>query len=118
VRRLSVCLILTCLLAATVFAAAPPGPPVKKLIDDLGDEDDRVWQDAQKRLEGVGEDVCPALRRASKSHVDPDVRLRAEILAEKIRQKLHDEQVLRVRAAALAKKIQQKVLLLDQKLRK
>jgi WD40 repeat protein len=91
VRRLSVCLVLTCLLAAGTFAAAPPGPPVQKLIDDLGDDDIDVRQSAEKKLAALGEDVLPALIRAQRSHEDADVRLRATLLVKTIERKVYGD---------------------------
>src|SRR5262249_23239402 len=76
-----------CLCAALAPGAAPPSPSsataaVARLIDQLGEEDTRPA--AEKRLRALGEDVLPALEEATKSHSDPDVRLRAAVLASAI----------------------------------
>src|SRR5262249_24047873 len=81
------------LLCATfAHAAAPPAKaPAEWLawIDDLGDEQKR--DAAVKKLEALGEDVLPALRRAGREHADPDVRLRAVFTASVIEKKVYGE---------------------------
>src|SRR5262249_26965119 len=62
-----------------------------KLIDDLGDDDADVRKDAAKKLDGLGEGVVPALRRAGRSHPDVDVRLRAGVVAAGIEGRLYRE---------------------------
>ncbi len=90
--------LLSCLLAAVVavggFAAAPPpGVPaeVKKLIEQLGDDDADVRKAAARKLEDLGEGVLQPLRQAGKSHADVDVRLRAAVVAAAIEKKLFGE---------------------------
>src|SRR5262249_44967467 len=81
-----------CLSAVSVFGVAPPAKtPAEwlKLIDQLGDDNTRAA--AQKKLEALGEDVLPALRRASKSHDDVDVRLRAVLVVAAIDKKTYRE---------------------------
>lgn len=75
------------LVGLPAFAAAPPAPvpaEVRKLIEDLGDDDADVRKAAAKKLEGMDESVVPALRRAARSHADVDVHLRALVLARAI----------------------------------
>jgi WD40 repeat protein len=77
-----------------LVAAAPPPPvpaEVRKLIAQLGDDDAEVRQAAAKKLEGLGEEVVPALLRASINHTDVDVRLRAAVVAAAIKKKLYGE---------------------------
>ncbi len=87
--------VLTLLLAGVLLqahAAAPPmGAAVRKLIDDLGDDDEDVRQAAAKKLEAMGEGMIAVLRRASKQHADVDVRLRAGVLASAIEKRLFGE---------------------------
>src|SRR5436305_14721960 len=64
---------------------------VKKLIDQLGDDDTEVRKQAAKKLEERGEEALPALREAAKSAGDADVRLRAAVLASAIHKKLYGE---------------------------
>src|SRR5262245_20892515 len=88
-RLLPACLLSACL-AVVAFAAAPPARvPAEwnKLIDDLGDDDAR--DDAARKLDALGEDVLPVLRRAGKDHADVDVRLRAAVVAAAIEARLY-----------------------------
>src|SRR4051794_3985278 len=81
-----------CLLLPAAFAAAPPAKvPAEwhQLIDQLGEEQTRAA--AQKKLEALGEDVVPVLRRAGKTHDDADVRLRATVIAAAIEKELFGE---------------------------
>jgi WD40 repeat protein len=55
-----------------------------KLIDQLGDDREDVKSSAEKKLAALGEDVLPALRRASKDHPDADARLAALLLVAAI----------------------------------
>src|SRR5262245_31342276 len=85
---------LSCTLALTGFAAAPPAlvpPEVLKLIDRLADEDASERQSAREALSARGEDVLPALRQAGRNHDDPDVRLAALALAGAIEKELYRE---------------------------
>jgi WD40 repeat protein len=82
------------LLAAVLPGAAPPGTApaeVRKLIERLGDESFDSRSEAMKKLEALGEAALPGLRQAAKSHADPDVRLRAVVLAAAIHKKLFGE---------------------------
>jgi WD40 repeat protein len=90
--RLLSCLVLVCL--GVCFAAAPPAKvPAEwdRLIEQLGEEGD-ARENAEKKLADLGEDVVPVLRRASKTHDDVDVRLRATVLAAAIEKTLYGEQ--------------------------
>jgi WD40 repeat protein len=75
-------------LPAAAPAAAPFVPlaaAVAALIDQLGDDDADVRNQAEKKLEALGEDAVPALLAASKKHPDIDVRLRVMVVARAIR---------------------------------
>src|SRR5262249_35240554 len=88
-RLLSACVLSLCL-AVAAFAAAPPAKePAEwlKLIDQLGDDDTRAA--AAKKLDALGEDVLPTLRKASKDHADVEVRLRAGVVAAAIESRLY-----------------------------
>jgi hypothetical protein len=73
---------LACLaLLPVAFAAAPPppalrAPEIKRLIEQLGDRDYRVREQAEKRLHDEGKPALPFLRQAL-GHRDPEVRRRA-----------------------------------------
>src|SRR4051794_30635742 len=85
--RTPTCLALSSLLVLSAFAAAPPAKvPAEwlKFIDQLGDDDEKTRQAAEKELASLGEDVLPALRRAHRGHADPDVRLTAGLLVAAI----------------------------------
>jgi WD40 repeat protein len=72
------------------FAAAPPAPlpvHVKKLVEQLGDDDPVVRKAAMKKLEALDDDLTPALREAAASHQDVDVRLRLLVVARSIQEK-------------------------------
>ena len=81
------------LVSLTAFAAAPPPVPTAwlKLIDHLGDDDYDTRKAAGKKLTESGEDILPLLRKATKSHPDADVRLRAAVLASDIEKQLDRE---------------------------
>src|SRR3954465_6720819 len=85
---------LSCLSAFVALAAAPPArvpPEWLKLIDQLGDDDEDRQKEAEKKLDALGEDVIPVLRRAAKGHDDVDVRLRAAVVAAAIQKRLFGE---------------------------
>jgi WD40 repeat protein len=92
-RSLLVCLFAGVGVVLSFAAAPPPGVPaeVKKLIEQIGDDDAEVRQAAAKKLEALGEEVLLPLRRASKSHPDVDARLRAGVIAAAIEKKLYGE---------------------------
>src|SRR5262249_25503680 len=93
-RPLTVVLALSCLFAATAFAAAPPANvPAEwlNLIDQLGEDNDAVRLSAEKKLTGLGEDALPVLRRAAKDHDDPDVRIQAGIVLRAIEKVVYVE---------------------------
>src|SRR5262245_24200582 len=90
--RLSIALLVLSLSYAALFAAAPPPKAPEqwlKLIDQLGD--DETHADAAKKLEALGEDAIPVLRRAGRQHGDVDVRLRAAVVADAIEKMLWGE---------------------------
>ncbi|MFM7150822.1 MAG: HEAT repeat domain-containing protein [Gemmataceae bacterium] len=80
-RAIKPAVFLQLLLACILFAAAPPPPPLgtaeqQKLVDQLGDRDYRVREQAEKRLFTEGMPALPLLRKAL-AHPDPEVRRRA-----------------------------------------
>jgi WD40 repeat protein len=90
-RPLFVCVVLCASLAT---AAAPPAkvpPEWLKLIDQLGDENEETWKSAEKKLADLGENAIFALRKSAREHADPDVRLRATVLALAIEKKVYGE---------------------------
>src|SRR5260370_22603994 len=87
---------LALLLLLAVGATALPrddadAKAIDKLIEQLGDDHMAKRQDAAKRLEAIGEPAVEALRKAAKSHADPDVRLRAGVVAAAIDKKMFGE---------------------------
>jgi WD40 repeat protein len=74
-------------------AGPPPAPPreVPGLIGQLDDEDRDTRRGAMKELEAIGEAALPALRRAGRDHADPDVRLRALVVASAVEGKICGE---------------------------
>src|SRR5262245_35742333 len=73
------------LLAGPALAAEPPNPAeVESLIRQLGSNDLAAREEAARRLEAAGDAVIVALRRVGASPGDPDLRLRALVLARKI----------------------------------
>src|SRR4051794_40462235 len=78
---------LLCLALSAAFAAAPPAKvPAAwlKLIEQLGDDDEAVRKAARLKLEALGEDALPALRKAGRRHADADVRLGCVVVAAAI----------------------------------
>jgi WD40 repeat protein len=72
------------------FAAAPPAPlpaEIKKLVEQLGDDDADVRKAAMKKLEAVDDVLLPALREAAGSHADVDVRLRLLVVARALQER-------------------------------
>src|ERR1700722_3888856 len=85
VRKTVVAAFLVASLAA--FAAAPP-VGWQRVIEELGSSEEVARKAAAKKLIALGEDALPALRKAGRSHADPDVRLRAFVLAASIEKQL------------------------------
>ncbi|NBO92452.1 MAG: WD40 repeat domain-containing protein [Planctomycetia bacterium] len=80
-RRLVVVLALC--LAALLRADTPA--EILGLIDQLGSDDPDVRKVAEKKLFDRGESALAPLGKAVKDHPDPDVKLRAILLAQNIR---------------------------------
>src|SRR5262249_37757685 len=78
--RSALCLSLL-LLGSIAFAGfgAPTAEveKVRKLIQQLGDDDVDKRQEATRQLEGLGQAALPLLRKASKESTDAEVRKRA-----------------------------------------
>jgi WD40 repeat protein len=72
-------------------AAGPTPAEVQKLIEQLGADEPAKRQEASKRLEEIGQPAVALLRKASKSHADPDVRLRAGLILRAIEQGAYGE---------------------------
>jgi WD40 repeat protein len=75
-------------------AAAPPPPEPPEIaghIARLGDDDAAVRAAAVKALDALGEAALGPLRRAAATLKDPDVRLRAAVVAAAIRRRLYGE---------------------------
>jgi WD40 repeat protein len=62
------------------LSAAPDTAPIDQLIEQLGSDDPAKRQEADKQLRERGKPAEEALRKAARTHVDPDVRLRAFVL--------------------------------------
>ena len=62
-----------------------------KLIEQLGDDDADRRAEAARKLEALGEEALPTLRKAAARHADADVRLRAAVVAAAIGKKLYGE---------------------------
>jgi WD40 repeat protein len=80
------------LVRSGVEAADPPlagSAEVKKLVADLGDENFEVRKAAEQKLVGLGEAALPALRSASVTAQDVDVRLRVFVVIAAIERKLY-----------------------------
>jgi WD40 repeat protein len=84
---LTILMLIPAALTLAAAPAVPTSPVVGKLIDQLGSDDEDTRKAAEKKLEGLGEDVLPVLHQAAKKHADIDVRLRALVLARAIRGK-------------------------------
>lgn len=65
---------------ASPAGAADDSKELQALIDQLGDEDRAKRLQAAKKLEEIGEAAVEPLKRALKTHSDPDVRLRAALV--------------------------------------
>ncbi len=70
--------------AAGPSDAAPDVKEVERLIEQLGSDTAAKRRDASRRLEAMGEPALPLLRKAVRSHADPDVRLRAGLVVRAI----------------------------------
>jgi WD40 repeat protein len=85
--RSAVCLslLLLVLLGLTGFGAPPAAEEekIRKLIQQLGDDDFDKRQEATKQLEALGQAALPLLRKASKESPDAEVRRRtADLVAD------------------------------------
>src|SRR5262245_43349734 len=88
-------LFLSCLSAVVAIAAAPPAKEPSEwraLIDQLGDDDSDVRVAAVKKLDAIGEDVLPALRRAAEGHAEVEVRLSAGVIAGRIEDRVYGKE--------------------------
>jgi len=68
--------------------------PVVDLVGNLGSPDFREREAASRELEALGEASLAALRKAAKSHADPEVVRRAAEIAIRIGKKIDDEKTL------------------------
>jgi WD40 repeat protein len=62
----------------------PDEKEIKKLIDQLGDDDEKKVAEAEKKLLALGEAAIEPVKKAIKDHPDADVRLRAIVLLKKL----------------------------------
>jgi WD40 repeat protein/serine/threonine protein kinase len=69
----------------------PSDPQVQKLIDQLGSDKFAEREAASRRLEALGESAFLALRQAAASSPDPEIRRRAERVAEAIARRCFGE---------------------------
>src|SRR5262245_21889683 len=81
-------LALLLLLPISAGAAPPTAKEIEEQISKLGDDDDEVRQEASKKLEKFGEPAIVFLRRAATKSADPEIRLRATVVASSIEKKL------------------------------
>jgi hypothetical protein len=78
------CLSSLLLLGSALQEPAPDAGEVAGLVKQLGDRDAARRAAAARRLESIGEPALAALRQALGTHPDPDVRLRAALVARAI----------------------------------
>jgi WD40 repeat protein len=79
-------------LALAFLACGEPDPEaVGKLIEQLGHDEYARRQEASRQLQEMGAPAVPALERASRTHADPDVRLRAALVIRAITQEVWQE---------------------------
>ncbi|HEY7313951.1 MAG TPA: WD40 repeat domain-containing protein [Gemmataceae bacterium] len=83
--------LLAVLLGGGVACAAEEDADIRKLIEQLGDDDLARRREASKRLEEIGTPALELLRKAEDGHRDPDVKLRAGLLVRAIENKGWDE---------------------------
>jgi WD40 repeat protein len=60
---------------------------IKRLVNDLGDDDFAKRSEAKKRLEEIGEPALPLLKKAAQSADDAEVRAAAKAIIEVVAQK-------------------------------
>ncbi len=63
----------------------PDDKQIQKWIDQLGDDNEEVIKNAEKKLLELGEAAVEPLEKASKNHADADVRLRAIVLLKAVK---------------------------------
>src|SRR5262245_4676323 len=61
---------------------------LKKLIEQLGDDNFDKRQEASQRLEKIGKPALTALKQAAQEHADPEVKSRAADLVRHIEKEL------------------------------
>src|SRR5262249_5235759 len=66
---------------------APDAAAIQKLIDQLGSDDPAVRKTATDRLMEIGDPAIAPLRATAAKPGDPDLRLRAAVLARAVEQK-------------------------------
>src|SRR5207253_3495825 len=86
-------LLVVFLMGPTLPSRSAPLDPkeTQQLIEQLGSDSATRRREASKRLEALGETGLPLLRKAMRSHADPDVRLRAGLVARAIEATLWGE---------------------------
>jgi WD40 repeat protein len=79
-------------LVLALLACSRPDPAaVGKLIEQLGHDDYALRQEASRKLQEIGAAAVPELEKASRTHPDPDVRLRAALVVRAITQEVWQE---------------------------
>ena len=61
-----------------------PTPPVEQLLDQLGDDDFRLREQATRRLFTLGESIAPQLQTSLTTETDPEIRHRLRYLLENL----------------------------------
>ena len=83
------CLMLVCSLGLVGLALTqetkPADTDLAKLIDQLGNDDPELRKQAEKKIFQIGLNALDELQKAIKAHPDPDVKLRAILLASNIK---------------------------------
>ena len=73
---------------------SPAADPVPGLIEELASGDYRTREAATKQLEALGEPALDALKKAAKTHPDPEAARRATELVARIGKKVDTEKTL------------------------
>ncbi len=79
-------------LTLALLACGEPDPAaVGKLVEQLGHDEYARRQEASRQLQEMGPAVVPVLERVSRTHADPDVRLRAALVVRAIAREVWQE---------------------------
>jgi WD40 repeat protein len=72
-------------------ADQPSAEEIKKLIEQLGDDDFETRETASKKLFQISEPALAALRKAAEKHNDPEIKARSAQLVARIEKELSGE---------------------------